>query len=488
METNLKQKTISSMTWNAIQRFGTMILSFISNLVLAWLLVPEDFGCIGMLSVFIAISEVFIDGGFGSALIQKKGATQEDYSTIFYWNLVVSIILFLGLLLCAPLVAEFYHMPALTNILRVTSVVLIINGFSVIQTTILTKELSFKLIAKINIISTFVGVVISIIAALLGLGVWSLVIKTLLSALLTAILLWSLNNWRPLWVFSKQSFKDLFGFGGLMLVSNLLNSLFENIQSLVIGRFYTPADLGYYSQAKKIDDIPSKSVSQIVTQVSFPAFAKISDNIEELRNYVRKNILCTTYLIAPLQFLLIILSEDLIVFLFGEKWIPSVPYFRILCVYSMFISLNAINTNIYKALGKSKIYFWVQLTKKIIGICLLVFGIEYGVVGITWSVALSGIIWWVISATVNNKLLGYGLLKQSRDVIPYFITSLILSLVIYCIMNYILAIHSVLGELLLSIVLFSVGYLIISGLIGFEPYKIYESLVKNYITSRVIKR
>lgn len=488
METNLKQKTISSMTWNAIQRFGTMILSFISNLVLAWLLVPEDFGCIGMLSVFIAISEVFIDGGFGSALIQKKVATQEDYSTIFYWNLVVSIILFLGLLLCAPLVAEFYHMPALTNILRVTSVVLIINGFSVIQTTILTKELSFKLIAKINIISTFVGVVISIIAALLGLGVWSLVIKTLLSALLTAILLWSLNNWRPLWVFSKQSFKDLFGFGGLMLVSNLLNSLFENIQSLVIGRFYTPADLGYYSQAKKIDDIPSKSVSQIVTQVSFPAFAKISDNIEELRNYVRKNILCTTYLIAPLQFLLIILSEDLIVFLFGEKWIPSVPYFRILCVYSMFISLNAINTNIYKALGKSKIYFWVQLTKKIIGICLLVFGIEYGVVGITWSVALSGIIWWVISATVNNKLLGYGLLKQLRDVIPYFITSLILSLVIYCIMNYILAIHSVLGELLLSIVLFSVGYLIISGLIGFKPYKIYESIVKNYITSRVIKR
>ena len=282
MESNLKQKTISSMIWNAIQRFGTMILSFISNIVLAWILVPEDFGCIGMLSIFIAVSEVFIDGGFGSALIQKKGATQEDFSTIFYWNLFVSAILFLALQLFSPVVATFYHMPELTNILRVTSVVLIINGFSVIQTTMLTKALSFKLLAKINVISTFVGVVVSILAAMIGLGVWSLVIKTLLSALLAAILLWTLNKWRPSLVFSTKSFKDLFGFGGLMLVSSLLNTLFENIQGLVIGRVYTPADLGYYSQAKKLDDIPSKSISQIVTQVSFPAFSKSSFKLSPL--------------------------------------------------------------------------------------------------------------------------------------------------------------------------------------------------------------
>lgn len=478
----IKKQTISSMLWNAFQRFGVMLLSFVSNIVLAWLLVPEDFGCIGMLSIFIAVSEVFIDGGFGSALIQKKGATQEDFSTIFYWNLIVSFVLFVALQFFSPMIAEFYHMPALSNILRVTSIVLLINGFSVIQTTILTKELSFKLIAKINVLSTLMGVVVSICAAYLGFGVWSLVIKTLLSALITAVLLWILNKWRPSWCFSKKSLKELFNFGGLMLLSSLLNTLFENLQGLVIGRFYTPADLGYFSQAKRLDDVPSKSISQIVTQVSFPAFSKIADNLEQLRSYVRKNIICTTYLIFPLQFLLILLSKDLIVFLFGAKWIEAVPYFRILCVYSMFISLNAINSNLSKALGRSDVYFWVQLTKRVLGICLLIVGLEFGVEGVTWSVTISGILGWIISSIVNGKLIKYGLFSQLLDVSKSFLLASVVGVSLYF-MSLQISFNPIIDILLYTVVFWG-SYVCLSGLLRFEPYNVFRAIVVDYFDKR----
>ena len=284
----LRQETVSSMIWNAIQRFGTMLLSFVSNLVLARLLLPEDFGCIGMLTIFIALSQTFIDGGFGAALIQKQNTTQKDYSTIFYWNLFVSLLFFIIMLVAAPSIADFYDMPSLCNVLRGMSFVLLINGFLVIQTTILTKKLAFKILAKINLIGTFVGVVISIIAAYFGMGVWSLVIKTVITSVVTGILLWTLNSWRPSLQFSWSSFKSLFNFGGLMLLSSLLNTIFENLQGLVIGKVYTAKDLGYYTQARKIDEIPSWSITQIVTQVSFPVFSKISDNLGSLKNAVKK--------------------------------------------------------------------------------------------------------------------------------------------------------------------------------------------------------
>ena len=263
-----------------------------------------------------------------------------------------------------------------------------------------------------------------------------------------------------------------------MLLSNLLNSLFENIQGLVIGRFYAPADLGFYTQAKKLDDVPSKSISQIVTQVSFPAFSKIADDLEQLRNYVRKNIVCTTYLIFPLQALLILLAEDLIVFLFGIKWIEAVPYFRILCVYSMFISLNAINSNLYKALGRSDVYFWVQLSKKVLGISLLIIGLHYGVKGITWAVSISGVLWWVIGATVNGHLIGYGLLTQFNDVIKSFLLAGFVAVALHCVLIHFSFAHIV--TILLYSTLFFGLYATISGLLKFEPFEVYRVIVKDY--------
>lgn len=476
----LKQKTISSMIWNAIQRFGTMILSFGTNIVLARLLMPEDFGCIGMLSIFLALSNVFIDGGFGSALIQKKNPTQEDYSTIFYWNLFVSAIVFVILQFSAPYIADFYHMPKLCELLRVLSVVLIINGFTVVQTNILTKKLSFKLIAKIRLVAIFIAMVTSIIAAFYGMGVWSLVLKDILAAVLGSAMFWIYNSWRPSLIFSWKSFKELFSFGGLMLLSSLLNTFFENLQGIVIGRCYTAKDLGFYSQAKRLDEIPSHSLSQIVTQVSFPVFSQVADNKDLLIRTIRKNIITTTYIIFPLQAFLIAVAQPLILFIFSDKWIEAIPYFRILCVYSMFVSLNAINTNIYKALGKSNYYFWVQLTKKLIAVSLLVLGLNYGVLGVTWSVSISGIIWWIFSASINTRLIGYGIMKQIKDVYIQFILAIILGVIVYAMLQ--IFDFSPIVKLLIAAIAFLPPYLYITKIMKLEGYRVViNEVIRKYI-------
>lgn len=484
MDTNtLKQKTISSMIWNAIQRFGTMFLSFATNIVLARMLMPEDFGAIGMLAIFISLSEVFIDGGFGSALIQKKKPTQDDYSTIFYWNLAISTLLFCVMQLAAPWIAEFYHMPKLCNLLRVLSIVLIINGFTVVQTNILTKNLSFKLIAKIRLVATAIAMIVSIFAAYKGLGVWSLVLKDILAASLGSIAFWIFNKWRPSLVFRWSSFKELFSFGGLMLLSSLMNSLFENLQGLVIGRYYTAKDLGLYSQAKKLDELPSKSLSQIVTQVSFPVFSQVADNKELLVRTIRKNVICTTYMIFPLQAFLIAVATPLFIFIFSDKWVEAIPYFRILCVYSMFVSLNAINTNIYKALGKSNVYFWVQLTKKLISLGLLLVGLQFGVKGVTWSVSISGIIWWIFAASVNIKMVGYGLFAQIKDIALQFLLAILIGGATWMIINLLPDIPFV--QLIISLIMFGSLYIGSSILLKLEGFSvIYKEVIKKYIKRR----
>lgn len=479
MGQDLKQKTISSMIWNAIQRFGTMAISFVGNMVLARILSPDDFGCIGMLAIFISLAETFIDGGFGSALIQKKNPTQEDYSTIFFWNLFVAVFLFIGLFFASPLVARFYHMPILADILKATSLILVINSFAVIQTNILTKNLEFKLIAKINLIAMCVGVAVGICLAYKGWGVWSLVVKNLLAAFVSSVMLWLLTSWRPSFIFSWKSFKSLFSFGSLLLISRLMNSLFENIQGLVIGRYYTAKDLGYYSQAKKIDQIPSSSISQIVTRVTFPVFSSISDDKTALRNAVKKNILCTSYLFFPLQILLILISRELVILLLTDKWVDSIPLFRIMCIYSMFISLNSINSNIYIAMGNSKLYFWVQLIKKTIGVTLLVLGISFGVIGVTWSLAVSGIIWWIISSSVNSRTISYGFIEQLKDVFPFLVLSIVIGVPLYYATSFINLPNLV--SLLFTSFVFAFLYILISKLLKMDPFFIYSSIIKDYL-------
>lgn len=290
MKDSLKERTISGMLWTAVQRFGRMGIMFVGNLVLARLLSPEDFGYIGMLMVFIAIANTFVDSGFGAALIQRKEPTQTDYSTIFYWNLIVAFFFCGVFYISAPWIAAFYKLPDLVPILRVQSLVLILNAFSIIQLNQLTKQLEFKILAKVNLVAALGGVVLGILTAYMGWGVWSLVVMNLSNAFLLNVVVWYATKWKPMWCFSWQSFKSLFGYGSLILVSSLIETIYTNIQLLIVGRVFSAKTLGYFTQAKKMEEVPVIGLSEVVNQVTFSVYSQVQDDKQRLVNGLRKSI------------------------------------------------------------------------------------------------------------------------------------------------------------------------------------------------------
>ena len=287
MPETLGTKTITGIIWSLIQRFGVMFVSFITNMILARILTPDDFGTVGMLLIFLSVANTFVDGGFAAALIQKKNPSREDYSTIFYWNLLVSVVLVAVLYITAPFIALFYKIPLLESILRVQSLVLIINAFSIVQQNILIKRLQFKRLALINLIANAIGAIVSIILAYQDYGVWCLVYKNLVSALGIALIVWIFSQWHPVLVFNKNSFRSLGGFGIMILFSNLVETIYTEIQGLIIGKVYSAKDLGYYTQAKRLEEIPTLGFSAAINQVTFPIFSSAQGNGEFMKDIVR---------------------------------------------------------------------------------------------------------------------------------------------------------------------------------------------------------
>jgi O-antigen/teichoic acid export membrane protein len=476
---SLKEKTISGMIWSSIGRFGTMGLGFISNLVLARLLMPSDFGVIGMLHVFIAVSGVFVTAGFGSALIQKKNPTHVDYTSVFWWNLAAAIVFYWILFFCGPLIARFYEMPELCPVLRVQSLSLIIQAFSVVQTNQLRKRLRFKQLSMRSLTAAFAGAVVGITMALLGFSYWSLVASSLVASLAGVLLLWRLSSWRPTLEFSVQSLKELFAFGGLMALSALVEEVYTNLQSLIIGKWYSPKDLGYYTQARKLEDVPTLSLSHIVNQVSFPVFSSLQDDHTRLVAALRKNSRSINYINFPLMALLIVIARPLIMLLYGAKWEISIPYFQILCISSLVFSMNTLNTNIIKSLGRGKLYFWVQLIKRIIGLVLIILGARAGMMPLMWALTAIGYTSIVINMYVTGRLIGYGIGKQVRDLAGYFAATLFSAGVVY-LLGLVLPFHPYL-VMLVQILVFAGLYIGLSLLFKFESLYTYLDIARNYL-------
>ncbi|MBO7647629.1 MAG: lipopolysaccharide biosynthesis protein [Bacteroidales bacterium] len=475
MQESLKNRTISGMLWAGIGKVGALGISFITNMVLARLLVPEDFGCVAMLYVFVSISSIFVNGGFGAALIQKKEPTHIDYTTVFYWNIVMAIIFYFILFFSAPAISRMYDMPQLSNVLRVQSLVLFILPFSLVQSNQLQKQMRFKELTIRNVCATLAGTVVSIVMALTGFGIWSLVASSLVCSFVSVLLLWGMSSWRPTLEFSLTSLKELFSFGGLMLLSSLVESIYTNLQSFIIGKWYSAKDLGYYSQARKLEEIPTNALSSVVNDVSFPAFSELQDEKIRLRASLRKTIKSITYLNMPLFALLIVIAQPLIRLLYGMQWDPSVNYFRILCLSSMIYTLNTVNTNVIKSLGRSGVYLIVQLSKRLIGIGLIIFGFRYGIYGLLWAIASVGYICFFINAAVNRFLIGYGIWDQMKDVGIYYLTSLILGAGIFF-LGEMLPINQYL-LMVVQIIVFCGLYLLVSHVGRFEGYQTYKGII-----------
>ena len=432
MAQDLKTKTISGMIWSAVQKFGNMGISFVSNIVLARMLTPEDYGCIGMLAIFIVVSNTFVDGGFGSALIQKKDPTQEDYSTIFWWNIFISSVLYGVLYLSAPFIAEFYHMELLSSILRVQGIVLIINSLNIIQTNQLRKQLKFKRLANVTIIAHIIAAVSAIILAWKGWGVWALVAQQIIASSFISILLWILNKWMPDFSFSKESFKQLFSFGSFILISNLINTFCNNIQGLLIGRFFSPAVMGYYTQAHKLEAIASQSFSSVVDQVSYPVLSKFQNDNNVLKSVLQRLLVSLSFVTFPMMLILILVAEPLILLLYGEQWLNSVPYFQILCVAGIAICLQGILYYAVASKGKSKDLFVWTIIKRSVGLLAMVIGMSlWNVKGLLWGMVFGS--WFIMLANsyLVSKHIGYSFLLQIKDLLPLFFVSLISFILTY---------------------------------------------------------
>ena len=479
-EKSLRTKTISGVIWSAVQKFGTLGISFISNMVLARLLSPDDYGCIGMLAIFIAVSMTFIDGGFGSALIQKKSPTQEDYSTIFWWNLFISIVLYILLYIASPYIASFYNMEILSDVLRVQGIILIVNALNIIQTNQLRKQLRFKTLAVINIISAILSVAITIYLAYKGFGIWSLVAHQLLHSGFNTIMLWCVTRWKPALIFSVQSFKQLFGFGSFILLSNLINTFCNNIQGLLIGRFFLPSDLGYFSQAQKLENVASQSITSVIDQVSYPVFSKIQYDQNLLKDVLFKLTSNLIYFSFPIMLLLILLAEPLILLFYGEKWLPSVPYFQILCVAGMSATFHGVHYYAVASKGESRDLFLFTILKRALALIVLVIGMYLGQVkGLVWGFSIGAWIISICNAWLVSKHLGYTLDQQFKDIFPIILLS-VLTFIIVNIFVKVINLNIYLESTIIVFGYISI-YIIGSILLKLEPYKfLIDILIKRF--------
>ena len=343
MSDSLGHKAMKGTVWATVDRIGNMCLQFGVNLVLARLLLPREFGAIGMLEIFIVVSQVLIDGGFAAALIQKKNPTQTDYSTIFYWNIFIAVILYGAIFYVRLLSSEFFNLPLLRNLLRVIGLILITNAFSLIQTNRLRKKLELNKLACANLCAYTISGILAVATAYFGFGVWSLVVLQLGYSTLLAVILWVITGWMPSAVFSRESMRELFGFGGYLLAATLLQEICKNLQGVIIGKRFSATAMGLYSQASKLDRIASYTLPNILVQVMYPVYASVQDDDERLVNMLGLNTRLISSVIFPLMAVLILVAHPLIVCLWGDAWSACAPYFQILCVGGLFICLQ--NTN-----------------------------------------------------------------------------------------------------------------------------------------------
>lgn len=423
---SLKKKATSGVIWTAIQKYFNIAIRFISGIILARLLNPEDYGCIGMLAIFMSLAEISIDAGFGSALIQKKAPSQTDYSTVFYFNLAMSALAYVILYLCAPLIARFYHIPLLSDVLQVQGMILFIYALKVIQFNQLRKNLRFKIIAIASIVASIISLSVTVVMAYRGFGVWSLVAQEILLALIPMLIYWVSTKWRPSFVFSVKSMKELFSFGGYVLLSNVLNKASGQLNGLLIGRLYNPATMGYFSKASSTENLASTSVSSIMTQVTYPLYAAKQDNKAELVNIIRRITMTISFVTTPMMLLLCLIAKPLFVLLYSEKWLPCVPYFQLLCVAGIAVCLQSVNNQSLAAIGKSKLMFKWTLVKKAIEITLIVSGILIGgVYGLLIAMVIDNWIIYFINAYNVSKHIGYPLKTQIVSLMPVIGVSLI---------------------------------------------------------------
>jgi len=478
---SLKQKTVSGLLWSFIDQFANLGITFIAGIILARLLSPREFGLIGMITVFIAVSESFINSGFSSALIRKKDCTDTDFATVFYFNLVAGILFFFILFFSAPAIAGFFDEPQLEAIVQVLGIILIIDSLTLIQRTILTKRIDFKLQARISVIASLGSGIVAIVMAFNGFGVWSLVAQRLLRQGLNSFFLWLWNRWRPLWVFSKQSFKELFGFGSKLLISGLIDTIYRNIYYLVIGKYFSAQELGYYTRAEGFKNLPSQNLNSIVSRVTYPVLSSIQDDIPRLRNNYQKLIRSVMFITFILMLGMAAVAEPMIHTLIGAKWEPAIIYLQMLCFVGMMYPLHALNLNMLQVQGRSDLFLKLEIIKKLIAIPTIIIGIFWGIKIMIAGMMVNTLIAYYLNSYWSGVKIGYSFRQQVKDILPSFLLAFTMGVLVFMLGKLLPFSYPI--ELIIQIVCGALFVFVFCEITKFKDYIFAKELVLEKILS-----
>ena len=464
------------MAWSGIERLSIQAVQFLLGIVLARILSPNEYGVFAILAIFISISRVFIDSGFSKALIQKKNRNTEDISTVFLFNVAISVLCYLILWFAAPFIADFYEIASLTLLLRILAISLIINALYTVSSTLFTIDLDFKTIAKINFIATILSGIMAIYLAYMGYGVWALVFQTLFRSIITAILTRIWSKWKPVLRFSITSFKQMFSYGSKLLVSSLLNTSFSQINSILIGKYIGSKDLGFFTRGIQFSDFLFGIINTSINSVLLPGLSPVQDQRKELMKYVKHILRITALVSAPLFLCLAVMAEPIIKVLLTDKWLRAVPIMQIFCFARFITLISGINVNLLYVLGKTDLVLKQEYLKIIVRILLLVIALPHGIFYIALAELLSTLIHVFINTYSPGKIMNYGAIKQFIDLLPILLCSLITVVLLY-ISN--LLIQKDIFKLLVSPVVAIPAYLLAVRLLKIREYSILISLIKN---------
>lgn len=468
------KSVFSNFIWRFAERCGAQLVTFIVSIVLARILMPEDYGTVALVTVFTTIMQVFVDSGLSTALIQKKDADDLDFSSVFYFNFAVCITLYLVMFLAAPLIASFYNIPELVSIVRVISLTIVISGIKGVQQSYVSRNMLFKRFFYATLGGTIFSAFVGIAMAYAGFGVWAIVAQQLSNTAIDTLILWITVKWRPKLMFSWDRLKGLLGFGWKLLCSALLDTVYNNLRSLIIGKVYSSADLAYYNEGKKFPNLIVTNINTSIDSVLLPAMSNEQDNRDKVKSMTRRSIMVSCYIMAPLMIGLACCAGNIVTVVLTEKWLPCVFFLQIFCVTYLFYPIHTANLNAIKAMGRSDLFLKLEICKKVVGLVLLFSTIFISVEAMAYSLLISTLTSIIINSWPNKELLNYSFLEQMKDILPSIFLAVGMGVVVYLI-GFVPV--PTLPMLLIQVACGGVIYIVGSAVFKLEPYVYVKGIV-----------
>lgn len=431
MSKNSKSIVFTNLIWRLAERCGAQLVAFVVSIVLARILDPDAYGTIALITVFTTILQVFVDSGLGNALIQKKDADDLDFATVFFTNVLFCAVLYLAIFLFAPLISSFYGRSEMTPYIRVLGLTVLISGIKNVQQAYVSRHMLFKRFFFSTLGGTITAGAAGIVMALSGFGVWALVAQQVINLAIDTTILWITVKWRPHKMFSIERLKGLFSFGWKLLASSLLDTVYNDLRQLVIGKMYSSSDLAYYNQGKKFPSLIITNVNASIDSVLLPAMANVQDSMEHIRKMTRRAIKTSVYIMAPLMMGLVVTATPVIQLILTDKWLSCVPFLRIFCISYMFYPIHTANLNAIKAMGRSDLFLKLEIAKKVVGMVLLLSTMWFGVMAMAYSLLVSSLLSQIINSRPNRMLLKYGYIEQLKDILPAILLAVFMGVCVY---------------------------------------------------------